>query len=266
MRKLGIDFGTKKVGLALTDEAGKLAFPHDVVPNNSDLLTTVVDLLAEKQVDTIIIGHSLAHDGTPNLVQADIEAFIADLTLRVLVPIHLEPEQLTTTQAALLTGKNDRTDAAAAALILDTWLQKQATNQTHQVNQVSTDKHSTEPEINVSKSPEPVSPVIDFEQFMAVDIRLGTIMAIEVVEKADKLLQLTVDVGDPKPRTILSGIREYVTDEQSLVGTQCPFVVNLAPRTICGIESQGMILAASTDDTFVFMRPSTPLPPGTRLV
>ena len=125
MRKLGIDFGTKKVGLALTDEAGKMAFPHSVVPNDTSLLNVVEQLIAEKEVSEVVIGHSLNLDGTPNPVQTDIEEFITDLTLRVPIPIHLEPEQFTSAAAAQITGKNAQTDAAAAALILEGHLAKQ---------------------------------------------------------------------------------------------------------------------------------------------
>ena len=85
--------------------------------------------------------------------------------------------------------------------------------------------------------------MISFDEFKKVDIRIGTITAVEVVPDADKLLKLTVDVGEEKPRTIVSGIREYVGDPQKLVGKQTPFVLNLEYRTIRGIESQGMLFA-----------------------
>ena len=125
MRLLGIDYGTKKTGLALTDESGTMAFPHTVIPTDDSLVSTVESLLLEKQVSAVVIGHSLNLDGTPNAVQKDIEAFITDLTLRTPVPIHLEPEQMTTQQAATVTGRNNQTDAAAAALILESYLAKQ---------------------------------------------------------------------------------------------------------------------------------------------
>ena len=122
---MGIDFGTKKVGIALTDEAGQMAFPHAVVPNDTALLGLVEQLIAEKEVAEVVIGHSKNLDGSDNPLQAAIEEFIGDMTLRVPVPIHLEPEQFTSAAAARTTGKNEMTDAAAAALILETYLQKQ---------------------------------------------------------------------------------------------------------------------------------------------
>ena len=111
----------------------------------------------------------------------------------------------------------------------------------------------------------PESNEISFDQFMAVEIKMGTILAVDVVEQADKLLKLTVDLGEVQPRQIVSGIREYYEDEQVLVGRQCPFIANLAPRTIKGLESQGMILAGSNDDVFALLHPSNTLPAGTRL-
>ena len=125
MRLLGIDYGTKKVGLALTDESGSMAFPYGVIPNDDSFLEYIVSLIDTKNVVEIVIGKSLNLDGTPNAVQTDIESFITNLTLQKPTPIHLEPEQMTTQQAATTTGRNDQTDAAAAALILETYLAKQ---------------------------------------------------------------------------------------------------------------------------------------------
>jgi methionyl-tRNA synthetase len=106
---------------------------------------------------------------------------------------------------------------------------------------------------------------INYEDFAKVEICLGTILSVEVVPDADKLLRLEVDLGEETPRQILSGIREYFEDPQTLVGKQCPFVTNLAPRTIRGLESNGMIVAANFGETFALFHPSNPLPNGTRL-
>jgi methionyl-tRNA synthetase len=106
---------------------------------------------------------------------------------------------------------------------------------------------------------------ISYDEFTKVEIMLGTILTVEVVPDADKLLRLSVDFGEAEPRQILSGIREYIGDPQTLVGAQCPFVTNLAPRTIRGYESNGMILAGSTEEVFSLLHPTVPLPNGTRL-
>jgi len=108
--------------------------------------------------------------------------------------------------------------------------------------------------------------MIDYNEFSNVEMRIGEIISVEVVEDADKLLKLSVDVGEETERQIVSGIRTFFDDPQMLVGTKCPFVTNLEPRTIRGLESQGMILAAKSDDgTFALLLPSTELPVGTRL-
>lgn len=107
--------------------------------------------------------------------------------------------------------------------------------------------------------------IITYEDFAKLDIVLGVIVSVETIEGADKLLKLKVEVGEEQPRQILSGIKEYFEDVQSLVGLQCPFVLNLQPRIIRGFESQGMILAASKDDILSLLLPSNTLPAGTRV-
>lgn len=107
--------------------------------------------------------------------------------------------------------------------------------------------------------------MISYDDFAKLEIKIGTILTAEVVPAADRLLKLTVDVGEAEPRQIVSGIREYFPDLDELVGKQCPFLTNLEPRTIRGLESQGMILAASTDELFAVLNPHQPLPAGTRV-
>jgi methionyl-tRNA synthetase len=104
---------------------------------------------------------------------------------------------------------------------------------------------------------------IAYEDFAKLDIRIGTIETVELVEGADRLLRLTVTVGEETPRQIISGIREFFPDPQALVGMQCPFLINLEPRTIRGLESQGMILAGGEGDVFTLLHPATVVPPGT---
>jgi methionyl-tRNA synthetase len=105
--------------------------------------------------------------------------------------------------------------------------------------------------------------MITYADFAKLEIKIGTILAADVVPKSDRLLQLRVDVGEETPRQIVSGIREFFSDPQILVGKQCPFLTNLEMRVIHGLESQGMILAASANDVFALLDPVQPLPPGT---
>ena len=93
-----------------------------------------------------------------------------------------------------------------------------------------------------AKGSEPVKPEIVFEDFAKIDLKVGTIVAAEKVEKADKLLKLTVDLGF-ETRTIVSGIALHFKPEE-IVGKQVTVVTNLAPRKMRGIESAGMILMA----------------------
>ena len=92
----------------------------------------------------------------------------------------------------------------------------------------------------------PAKKYATIDDFQKIEIKLGTVLSVEVVEGADKLYKLSVDMGEEVPRQILSGIREYVQPED-IIGKQFPFVTNLAPRMLRGFESQGMILAGSDD-------------------
>ena len=107
--------------------------------------------------------------------------------------------------------------------------------------------------------------MINYENFAALDIRIGTITAVEIVPDADRLLKLTVDCGEEQSRQIVSGIRDFFPDPEELVGKQCPFLINLEPRMIRGLESQGMILAAGESEEFALLHPSQVVPSGTRI-
>lgn len=119
---MGIDYGSKKVGIAFTDESGTMAFPHGVIPNDTKLLSTIIALVKEKKVAEIVIGHSLDKNGKENKIHTSVEELMTDLTLEFGIPIHLEPEQYSTQQAIRIQGKNAQTDAAAAAIILDSFI------------------------------------------------------------------------------------------------------------------------------------------------
>jgi methionyl-tRNA synthetase len=88
----------------------------------------------------------------------------------------------------------------------------------------------------------PIKPTIEFDDFAKIDLRIGTIIAAEKVEKADKLLKLSIDLGF-ETRTVVSGIAMHYTPEE-IIGMQVSVVANLAPRKMRGIESNGMILMA----------------------
>ena len=128
---------------------------------------------------------------------------------------------------------------------------------------------------------------ITYEDFAKLDIRIGTVTAAELVPNTDKLIKCTVDFGLEPPletdglgkrniRTIVSGIAEWKKPEE-LVGRQFPYVFNLAPRMLRGVESQGMLVAANlsvgSEDAaregeeggVVLLEPERSVPPGTKL-
>ncbi|MBS1580630.1 MAG: methionine--tRNA ligase [Bacteroidetes bacterium] len=103
---------------------------------------------------------------------------------------------------------------------------------------------------------------ITFDDFSKLDLRIGTITAAEKVAKADKLLKLTIDIGEAAPRTVVSGIAQHF-DPAALPGQQVLLLANLEPRKLKGIESQGMVLMAEdAEGRLHFVRPPGPLPPG----
>ncbi len=106
---------------------------------------------------------------------------------------------------------------------------------------------------------------ISYNNFAKLEIKIGTIISAEVVPEADKLLKLSVDVGETSPRQIISGIREFFPEPETLIGKQCPFLTNLEPRTIRGLESQGMILAVGEAGIFSLLNTTSPVPPGARV-
>ena len=106
--------------------------------------------------------------------------------------------------------------------------------------------------------------MISFEDFKKVEVKIGTIVSAEKVEGADKLLKIMFDLGGAEHVQILSGIAEFY-DPSVLVGRQVPVVVNLAPRTLKGHQSNGMMLAVVVDGAPVLLHPDKPVPPGSNV-
>ncbi len=103
---------------------------------------------------------------------------------------------------------------------------------------------------------------IPFSDFKKLELKIGTIRSAERIEGSEKLLKLSVDVGS-ETRQIIAGIGKAHVPE-TLIGTQCTFIVNLEPRMLMGLESQGMLLAASdADGNPVLLRPEREVTPGT---
>jgi len=124
MRFLGIDYGSKRVGTAISDETGTLAFPHSVIPNNKELIPALKKIITEEKVTEIVMGESRDYHGKENPIMEGIRACKEALEQETGLPVHLEPEFLTSAQAAYFQGKHDKLDASAAAIILQSYLDR----------------------------------------------------------------------------------------------------------------------------------------------
>ncbi len=124
MRILGIDYGSKRVGVAVSDEAATLAFPHEVFKNGKNLVKNIKEICQEKNISKIVLGESLDYKGRPNPVMVEIEKFKILLEKETGLPVVFETEVLTTKQAAASQPDSKKLDASAAALILQTYLDK----------------------------------------------------------------------------------------------------------------------------------------------
>ncbi|NLY81532.1 MAG: tRNA-binding protein [Clostridiales bacterium] len=109
-----------------------------------------------------------------------------------------------------------------------------------------------------------VKPLIKIDDLDKIDIRVGTITKVEDVEKSDKLVKLSVDFGEFQ-RTILVGMKEERDDPKEIEGVQALFVVNIAPRKMMGIESEGMLFDLGYENEIVpvLANPEKPVPNGT---
>ena len=147
MHYLGIDFGSKRVGVAISDETGKLAFPHSVVLNNKKLVDEIERIIKKENVTKIIIGESKDFKGVPNKIMVEIEKFKEILKEKTEIPILFEPEFMTSAQAekGIMSRrpdtqsdresgfrlkrrevKNEMLDASAATIILQSFLDKKS--------------------------------------------------------------------------------------------------------------------------------------------
>lgn len=105
--------------------------------------------------------------------------------------------------------------------------------------------------------------MISFDDFVKVELVVGTVLEAEEVEGSDKLIKLMVDLGEKRPRQILAGIKKWYKTA-SLVGKQFIFVANLEPRIMMGLESNGMLLATDSEKP-VPLKPSSKVAPGTKI-
>ncbi len=122
---LGIDFGEKRVGIALSDEDGKFAFPQVVLVNDQDLMKNIVDLCMKNGVEVVVMGESRNYQGQINDIMWKIQGFKKQLET-IGFKVEFEPEFMTSVQASQITGENKMLDASAAAIILQSYLSKKS--------------------------------------------------------------------------------------------------------------------------------------------
>ena len=216
--------------------------------------------------EAIVIGASLLDSFMPETSKKILEAFgVASRTLEECATFGVS-ESITATAISPLFARLDyktlepeiekiratqMAEAAAAAQ------SQEAGKQTNKAEKK--EKEQVEEKEKTEKTPE-----ITFDDFVKVELRVGEIIACEKVPKSSKLLHETVKFGD-ETRSIVSGIAKHYTPEE-MVGKKVVFVTNLPPRTVCGVVSEGMILAAEDEDgTLSLVCPDKDIKSGARL-
>ncbi|MFA5750952.1 MAG: Holliday junction resolvase RuvX [Candidatus Paceibacterota bacterium] len=124
MRFLGIDYGKKRIGLSLSDENGKFAFPMKIILNNKEVFSFLSKIIKENKITEIVIGESLDFDGMPNKVMKEIEKFSSELEKSFLIPVHFQKEFLTSVEARRYKENKEKVDSNASALILQRYLDR----------------------------------------------------------------------------------------------------------------------------------------------
>ena len=142
MRYLGVDYGSKRVGVAVSDEAGEVALPLSVLPNDKKLLSKIKEIVVEKKIGAIVMGESKNFKGEANVIMEAIHRFKSTLARETGLPVFLEPEFMTSAEADRMNppasgqnrksgvrlrrpeAKNVMLDASAAALILQSYLNR----------------------------------------------------------------------------------------------------------------------------------------------
>ncbi len=142
---MGIDYGTKRIGVAISDENGTLAFPKEIVENGPNTFGRLAEMIKEEKVEEIVVGESVDFSGKLNVLSGRIEVFILGLEEKFKLPVHKQKEFLTSVEARRSkNGKKDsqspqshskvkqiksgRMDASAAALILQRYLDRKNKN------------------------------------------------------------------------------------------------------------------------------------------
>lgn len=106
--------------------------------------------------------------------------------------------------------------------------------------------------------------MISINEFLKFELKVGTVLEAEEVEESEKLIKLKIDLGEETPRQILAGVKQWYKPKD-FIGKQVVVVANLESRIMMGLESQGMMLAADTEDGPVFLTTSKKVPAGSKI-
>ncbi|MBI5816961.1 MAG: pre-16S rRNA-processing nuclease YqgF [Candidatus Yonathbacteria bacterium] len=134
MKYLGIDYGTKRVGIATGDSDGGMAFPHAVLPNNKKLIPTIKELCDREHINEIVLGESLDYKMKPNVIMEKIIPFKKELENATNLPVLFEREFMTSAAAEHVQGKGKMIDASAAAIILQSYLDRKRNSKQQIIN------------------------------------------------------------------------------------------------------------------------------------
>ncbi len=124
MRYLGIDFGTKRVGVALSDERGEFAMPYSVVQNTVSLVEDIKNICVKEDVQTIVVGESKDYAMNHNPIMKKVIPFVKKLETETGLPVVFEPEVLSSREAGHIQGEGELLDASAAAIILKSYIDR----------------------------------------------------------------------------------------------------------------------------------------------
>lgn len=140
MRYLGIDYGSKRVGLSISDEGGNIAFPYKVVKNDLMILDEIHNICGQEEVSAIVVGESTDVSGAHNKIMGSIEEFKRNLEAELDLPIYFEKEFMTSVYSSIQKSKNifsakkikniekEKNDSLAATLILQRFLDRKNQN------------------------------------------------------------------------------------------------------------------------------------------
>lgn len=123
MKYLGIDYGTKRIGIAISDDEGSFAFPREIV-SSENVFEYLEDVIKKENISGVVIGESLASNGLKNDILLETKSFAKKLEAKITVPIFFEREGYSTVEAHRYQTKKGNRDDSAAAVILQRFLDK----------------------------------------------------------------------------------------------------------------------------------------------